>query len=108
MFNKKQLTNNNQKERGNKMGDVQITRDEIEQFKLLQKKIKDAKSQSKEMVEKIMNPAFNSIDIDAVFEAIALSGGERISRTIKTDDGRKLNLCFRDVTNLGKKDSKED
>lgn len=86
---------------------VELTKEELELFKKLQSKVKAAKEQGKELVIGIFKPIFEGMDIDKVFNAISLNGGERISKTIKLDDGRKLNLCFRDVTNLGKKDDED-
>lgn len=86
---------------------VELTTDELELFKKLQAKVKAAKEQGKEIITSLFKPIFEHTDIDKVFNAIALNGGERISKTIKLDDGRKLNLCFRDVTNLGKKDDED-
>jgi hypothetical protein len=91
----------------NKMGNVELTTEELELFKKLQHKVKAAKEQGKELVTNIFKPIFEATEIDKVFNAISLNGGERISKTIKLDDGRKLNLCFRDVTNLGKKDDED-
>ncbi len=82
-----------------------MTKEEMELYKKLQAKVKDAKKDSKELVSKVMEPIFTAVNIDDIFNAITLSGGERISKTAKLEDGRKLNLCFRDVTHLGKKDS---
>jgi len=84
-----------------------ISQEELELYKKLQQKVKQAKEQGKEMTNNIFKPLFESLDIEKTFSAIALHGGERISKTIKLDDGRKLNLCFRDMTNLGK-DKDED
>lgn len=86
---------------------VELTSEELELFKKLQQKVKAAKEQGKELVTSLFKPIFEHTDIDKVFNAISLNGGERISKTIKLDDGRKLNLCFRDVTNLGKKDDED-
>jgi hypothetical protein len=106
----KQVINQLTNKRGIKMSDQEntengfegVSAEELELYKKLQKKVKNAKSQSKELANGIIIPIFEGIDIEATFNAIALSGGERISKTIKLEDGRKLNLCFRDMTNIGK------
>jgi hypothetical protein len=84
-----------------------VTPDELEAFKKLQKKVKAAKKQSKEMTNGLLQPIMENADIDGIFNAIALTGGERISLTTRLPDGRKLNLCFRDMTNVGKKDDED-
>jgi Icc-related predicted phosphoesterase len=84
-----------------------ISAEELELYKKLQQKVKAAKEQGKELTNTIFEPLFASLDIEKTFSAIALHGGERISKTIKLEDGRKLNLCFRDMTNIGK-DKDED
>lgn len=80
-----------------------ITAEDLEIFKKLKEKIKKGKAQLEETTKKIFEPALNALDPDAVFSTIAMSGGNKISITVKLPDDRKLQVILVDKT-ITKKD----